>query len=102
MLGLQEILGHENLSTTEIYTHVDNKQLKDAVSSNPLANIKQKLAVGKLNLIYGYDLCAAINFDTFSAIIAHFIGVDVANSHSPQIIHSLSYNTHFISISSIK
>jgi len=40
--ALQEILGHENLSTTEIYTHVDNKQLKDAVSSNPLANIKQK------------------------------------------------------------
>ncbi|MCX8131833.1 MAG: tyrosine recombinase XerC [Clostridia bacterium] len=36
--ALQEILGHESISTTEIYTHLDNKQLKDAVDSNPLAN----------------------------------------------------------------
>lgn len=39
---LQGILGHENLSTTEIYTHVDDKQLKDAVSKNPLSDIKIK------------------------------------------------------------
>lgn len=38
--ALQEILGHEQLSTTEIYTHVDNQQLKTAVSKNPLNNIK--------------------------------------------------------------
>jgi site-specific recombinase XerD len=37
--SLQEILGHESISTTEIYTHVDNKQLRDAVEKNPLANI---------------------------------------------------------------
>ncbi|MBZ4646574.1 MAG: hypothetical protein PWR27_1383 [Petroclostridium sp.] len=37
--ALQEILGHENLSTTEIYTHVDNEQLRNAVDQNPLANI---------------------------------------------------------------
>jgi len=41
--SLQEILGHESISTTEIYTHVDNKQLKDAVASNPLANFVKDL-----------------------------------------------------------
>lgn len=37
---LKEILGHESLSTTDIYTHVVNDQLKDAVAANPLS--KQK------------------------------------------------------------
>lgn len=37
--ALQEILGHEQLSTTEIYTHVNNDLLKAAVDANPLANI---------------------------------------------------------------
>lgn len=37
---LQEILGHENLGTTEIYTHLSSKQMKNATDSNPLANIK--------------------------------------------------------------
>jgi hypothetical protein len=37
--ALQEILGHESISTTEIYTHVDNQQLKNAIDSNPLANV---------------------------------------------------------------
>ncbi len=36
--ALQEILGHESISTTEIYTHVDNQQLRNAVESNPLSN----------------------------------------------------------------
>lgn len=35
-LQLKEILGHENLATTEIYTHVYDDQLKAAVDSNPL------------------------------------------------------------------
>jgi site-specific recombinase XerD len=34
--SLQEILGHENISTTQIYTHVDNQRLRDAINSNPL------------------------------------------------------------------
>ena len=38
--SLQRILGHENISTTQIYTHVDDESLRDAVKSNPLANIK--------------------------------------------------------------
>lgn len=38
-LQLKEILGHENLSTTEIYTHVYDEQLKKAVDSNPLNNL---------------------------------------------------------------
>ena len=36
---LKEILGHENLGTTEIYTHLSDKQLRNAVKSNPLAEI---------------------------------------------------------------
>lgn len=43
-LQLKEILGHENLSTTEIYTHIHDDQLKKAVDSNPLnkaSNIKK-------------------------------------------------------------
>lgn len=37
--ALQVILGHESVSTTQIYTHVDSKQLKEAVKANPLNNL---------------------------------------------------------------
>lgn len=39
---LQEVLGHENLNTTQIYTHVDNEDLRTAANANPLAKVKRK------------------------------------------------------------
>ncbi|NSB14827.1 tyrosine recombinase XerC [Clostridium beijerinckii] len=37
--SLQSILGHTNISTTQIYTHVDDDSLRDAVKSNPLSKL---------------------------------------------------------------
>ena len=37
--ALQELLGHKSISTTEIYTHVNSDQVRDAVERNPLANL---------------------------------------------------------------
>lgn len=38
--ALKEVLGHENLDTTQIYTHVANEQIRNAMNMNPLAGIK--------------------------------------------------------------
>ncbi len=40
VLVLKEILGHQNLGTTEIYTHTSSDQLKEAADANPLASVK--------------------------------------------------------------
>ena len=37
--ALQELLGHESVSTTQIYTHINKEQLRDAVKLNPLNDI---------------------------------------------------------------
>jgi len=42
LLLLKEILGHENLGTTEIYTHISSDATKKAIEANPLSNKKSK------------------------------------------------------------
>lgn len=44
---LQEVLGHEHLNTTQIYTHVDSDALQNAAQSNPLGQIKAKPRRGR-------------------------------------------------------
>lgn len=39
---LKEVLGHTNIATTEIYTHVSNAQVEEAMASSPLAKVKPK------------------------------------------------------------
>lgn len=37
---LQQVLGHESVATTQIYTHTDDEQLRAAVTKNPLSNFQ--------------------------------------------------------------
>ena len=39
--AVQEVLGHDHLNTTEIYTHIDNDALRVAAKANPLSHIKK-------------------------------------------------------------
>jgi site-specific recombinase XerD len=43
---LKDILGHEQLNTTQIYTHVSNSEMERAMKENPLASVTAK-KVGK-------------------------------------------------------
>ena len=40
--ALQEVLGHSNLNTTQIYTHLDNASLREAALANPIGRRKQE------------------------------------------------------------
>ena len=42
VLTLKEILGHSELNTTQIYTHVSDRRLEEAVENHPLANIMKE------------------------------------------------------------
>lgn len=39
---LKDILGHAQLNTTQIYTHVSNENMERAIAANPLASVKIK------------------------------------------------------------
>lgn len=39
---VQEVLGHEHLNTTEIYTHIENTELKIAAEANPISRLEKQ------------------------------------------------------------
>ena len=41
---LKDILGHAQLNTTQIYTHINDENMAHAIDANPLAQIKVKKA----------------------------------------------------------
>jgi site-specific recombinase XerD len=42
ILTLKKLLGHDDISTTEIYTHLESKDLEEAVYKNPLLDSPEK------------------------------------------------------------
>lgn len=57
---LKDILGHEQLNTTQIYTHVSNSGMEDAMRKNPLAEIEG----AKANTMTAFDEISAESEDT--------------------------------------
>lgn len=47
---LKDILGHEQLNTTQIYTHVVDRNIEEAMSNNPLSDINIKRKTRSTNL----------------------------------------------------
>ena len=44
---LKDILGHEQLNTTQIYTHISNESMEKAMAQNPLSSISRRDADDK-------------------------------------------------------
>ena len=47
--AVQEVLGHDHLNTTEIYTHIDNEALRVAAKANPLSHVRKSRKKSKEN-----------------------------------------------------
>jgi len=41
-LVIKDVLGHKSIATTEIYTHLSNEKVKEAMNANPLSKVIQK------------------------------------------------------------
>ena len=42
VLTLKKLLGHESIATTEIYTHLNDENVRNAFEGNPLADVKSE------------------------------------------------------------
>jgi site-specific recombinase XerC len=52
---LKDILGHEQLNTTQIYTHLVDRNLEEAMDNNPLADIKLTPKINTTSIRGGND-----------------------------------------------